>query len=74
MNFAIGKFVQSLLKKSVSALVAFLLGPALAPWLHQLGITIDAAVLSTGLFGLLEGGRIWLTHQPWSPPWMKYVL
>lgn len=74
MNFLLGKFLQSLIKKAVSAAVAFLTGPLLSPWLLQFGITIDPVVLSTGIFAAIESLRVWLTHQKWSSKLPKWLL
>ena len=77
MNFLIGKFAQSWAKKLVLAGVAFITGAKAAPWLAQFGVTVNPAVLSTGLFGALEGARGWVSHQPWSaklPGWLLAAL
>ena len=73
MNFVLKRFLLSLLKKAVAAAVAFLTGPKLLPYVAAFGIT-DPTALSTGIFAILEGLRIWLTHQKWTPDWLKKVL
>ena len=76
MKFLIGRWAQSLIKKSIAAVVAVVTGPQLAPWLTQFGVTVDPVVMSAGVFAALEGGRTWLTHQPWweKMPWWVQAL
>lgn len=53
----LGKFV----KHAAGALVGVLSSPAVAPWLHNLGITVDETQLTAGLMVVLTGlfGAAW---------------
>lgn len=74
MKFLRTRFIQSLLKKAVVAFVSVITGPKLAPILSQFGVTIDPAQAQVGVFAALEGLRMWLTHQKWTPKWLSKLL
>ena len=65
-NWLIGKVILKkvlgkFLKHAAGALVGLLSSPAVAPWLEQLGVSIDEAQLTAGLMVVLTGlfGAIW---------------
>lgn len=47
-----GKFA----KHATGAIIGFLAGPQIAPWVEQLGITIDKAQLEMGLIVVFTAG------------------
>jgi hypothetical protein len=51
MKKVLGKFV----KHAAGALVGLLSSPAVAPWLEQLGVSVDESQLTAGLMVILTG-------------------
>lgn len=63
MTFVWSKLLTSVLKRVVSAAVAFLTGAKVAPLLAAWGITVDPTALSVALMAALEAARGYLKHK-----------
>ena len=75
--FSPKKWVEKTVKAGIAAFVTFLLGPQVAWWAAQLGITVDPAAMQAGLFATYLSGINWLKHQAWYeklPAPLRWVL
>lgn len=82
MRFSLSRFLQSLVKKAVAVIVALITGGQLQNLLTSWGINVDpdmlTAQLQTAMFMLIEGARVWVSHQQWwekkVPSWLRALL
>ena len=75
--FSPKKWIEKSVKAGIAAVVTWLLGPKLAWWLIQLGVTVDPAQAQAGLFALWLSLVNWVKHQSWYaklPAILRWVL
>lgn len=74
MTFLIRKWVEKVVKSTITALVAYLTGPKLQVWLQQLGITVDVTQAQAGLWVAYASVANYLKHQKWVPRELASIL